>query len=78
MECLFVIIITKLYKTCLAAIKFQFARIYFFSKYAPYWEWEHFSVKWNNQTLNKSFRGNRGGDARPIRTLRTKRNDNRL
>ena len=45
MECLFVIKITKLYKTCLAAIKFQFARIYLFSKYAPYWEWEHFSVK---------------------------------
>ena len=47
MECPFAIIITTLYKTCLAAITFQFARIYIFFEYAPYefpyWECEHFS-----------------------------------
>ena len=42
MECPFVIIITKRYQTCLAAIPFQIASIYLFPKYAPYWEWEHF------------------------------------
>ena len=43
MECPFVIIITELYITCLAAIKLHFARIYLFPKYAPCYEWEQIS-----------------------------------